>query len=50
MLNFTEAESVIVKDGQRLLTFRSERSAIFTIDWDLQTQTFATQEHQRAYL
>jgi omega-amidase len=49
-LNFTAAESVIVKDGQRLLTFGSERSAIFTIDWDLQTQTLAPQEHQRTYL
>jgi 5-aminopentanamidase len=49
-LNFTEAESVIVKDGQRLLSFRAERSAIFTIDWDLKTQNLATQEHQKTYL
>jgi hypothetical protein len=30
-LDVMEAESVIVKDGERLLAFRSERSAIFTI-------------------
>jgi 5-aminopentanamidase len=49
-LNFTEAESVIIKDGQRLLSFRAERSAIYTIDWDLKTQNLATQEHQKTYL
>ena len=30
-LDFPEAESAIVKDGERLLAFRSKRSAIFTI-------------------
>jgi predicted amidohydrolase len=49
-LNFTEAESVIVKDGRRLVSFRSKRSAIITIDWDLTTQTLATSEYQRTYL
>lgn len=49
-LDFTAAESVVVKDGQRLLSFRSERSTIFVIDWDLQTQNLATQEYQRAHL
>ncbi|MGH8055879.1 MAG: carbon-nitrogen hydrolase family protein [Candidatus Entotheonellia bacterium] len=49
-LNFVGAESVIVKDGQRLLVFRSERSAIFTIEWDLNTQTLATQTYQRTDL
>lgn len=49
-LNFTEAESVAVKDGQRLLSFRSEHSAIFTIDWNLNTQTLATQAYQRTAL
>lgn len=33
-LNFTEAESVLVKDGKRLLSFRAEHSAIFMIEWD----------------
>lgn len=49
-LDFTGAESVIVKDGARLLTFRSARSAIFTIAWDLTTQTVATQAYQRTDL
>ncbi|HEV8714177.1 MAG TPA: carbon-nitrogen hydrolase family protein [Candidatus Binatia bacterium] len=49
-LDFTAAESVIVKDGQRLLSLRSERSAIFLIDWDLQAQNLATPEPQRIYL
>jgi 5-aminopentanamidase len=49
-LDFTGAESVIVQDGMRPLTFRSERSAVFTIEWDLQTQTLATQAYQRTDL
>jgi 5-aminopentanamidase len=49
-LDFTAAESVIVKDGERLLAFRSERSAVFTIEWDLTTQTLATQAYQRTDL
>jgi predicted amidohydrolase len=39
VLNFTDAESVVVKEGRRLVSFRSERSAILLIDWDLATQT-----------
>jgi hypothetical protein len=49
-LDFMGAESVIVKDGARLLTFRSERSAIFTVEWSLKTQTLATPAHQRTDL
>jgi predicted amidohydrolase len=46
-LDFTGAESVIVKDGARLLTCRAERSAIFTIAWDVKTQTLVTPGAQR---
>ena len=49
-LSFTGAESVVVKDGRRLLSFRSERSAILMVDWDLETQSLATRKHQRVYL
>jgi len=49
-LSFSGAESVVIKDGQRLLSFHSPRSAILTVDWDLQTQNLATQEHQIVYL
>ncbi|MBM4257205.1 MAG: carbon-nitrogen hydrolase family protein [Deltaproteobacteria bacterium] len=45
-LDFTEAESVIVKDGRRLLSLQSERSAIFMIEWNLQTQSLATTKYQ----
>ena len=45
-LNFTEAESVVVKDGQRLLSFQAERSAVVIIDWHLETQTMASQHYQ----
>jgi predicted amidohydrolase len=49
-LSFRAAESVVVKDGQRLLSLRSERSAIFLVDWDVKTQNLATQEYQSVYL
>lgn len=49
-LDFTRAESVVVKDGKRLLSFSSERSAIVVIDWNLQTQNLATPEYQTVYL
>lgn len=45
-LRFTGAESIVVKDGQRLGSFTSERSVIFLIEWDLETQTCVTGEHQ----
>jgi hypothetical protein len=46
-LDFTEAESVIVKDGRRLLSLRAERSTIFIIEWNLRTQTLAATDYQR---
>jgi predicted amidohydrolase len=50
ILDFTRAESVVVKDGRRLLSLRSARSAIFFIEWDLKTQTLATQDYRRVEL
>lgn len=41
-LNFTQAESVVARDGRRLLSLRSAHSAIFLIDWDLSTNTLAS--------
>jgi hypothetical protein len=41
---------VIVKEGQRLLTFRAERSAILAIDWAPNTQSLATPAYQRVDL
>src|SRR5262245_55521011 len=49
-LRFTAAESLVVKDGQRLCSFASERSAIFLIAWELETQTCVTEEHRRVDL
>ena len=49
-LDFTAAESVVVKDGKRLLTLSSNRSAVFTIDWDLQGQNLATPQYQNIAL
>jgi predicted amidohydrolase len=49
-LDFTKAESVVVQDGQRLLSLSSEQSAIFVIDWDLDARTLATKEHRTVYL
>ena len=49
-LRFTAAESLVVHNGQRLCAFTSERSAMFLITWDLETQTCLTAEHQRVEL
>jgi predicted amidohydrolase len=49
-LDFRQAESVVVKDGQRLLSLSSARSAVFAIEWDLETQTLASLDYQSVYL
>jgi len=49
-LSFTDAGSVIVKDGQRLLSFQAERSAVVTIDRHLETHYLVTQQYQRTDL
>ncbi|MGH7233806.1 MAG: carbon-nitrogen hydrolase family protein [Nitrospiraceae bacterium] len=49
-LDFTRGESVVVKDGKRLLSFSSDRSAIVVIDWNLRTQNLATPEYQAVYV
>lgn len=46
-MSFSEAESVVLKDGRRLLSLRSERSAVFTIDWSPTTQDLAAQTYGR---
>jgi N-carbamoylputrescine amidase len=50
ILDFSEAESVIVKDGRKRLSLRAARSAIFTVDWDPAAQDLATSLHQTTYL
>lgn len=49
-LNFTEAESVVVKDGRRLLSIQSRRSCVVTIEWNLQTQNLATLQYHKTEL
>ena len=46
-LNFTKAESVVAKDGRRLLSLQAHRSAIFIIDWNLNTQNLASPQYRR---
>ena len=38
MLDFTPGESVVVKDGERLLALQAPDSTIFTVDWDLEAE------------
>jgi predicted amidohydrolase len=49
-LDFRQAESVVAKDGKRLLSLSSARSAVFVIEWDLEGQTLATENYQSLYL
>ena len=46
-LDFTGAESVVVKDGQRRLSLSSTRSTLFVIEWNLQTQDLAKPQYQQ---
>lgn len=49
-LDFRNAESVVAQDGKRLLSLSCERSAIFTIDWNLKTGTLADPDAKRMLL
>ncbi len=49
-LDFRQADSVVAKDGRRLLSLSSARSAVFVIEWDVKTQTLVTQDYQTQYL
>jgi predicted amidohydrolase len=46
-LNFSAAQSVVVKDGHRLLSLSAEESTIFVIDWNLRTQNLVTPHYQK---
>jgi len=41
---------VVAKDGKRLLSLSSARSAVFAIEWDLGKQTLATEDYRTLYL
>jgi predicted amidohydrolase len=44
LLDFSGAESVVVKNGRRLVSFTSASSAVFLVDWDLPAQEITHQE------
>ena len=49
-LDFTNAESVVVKDGRRLMSMSSQQSAIFIIDWDVTAHNVITTQYERIAL
>lgn len=49
-LDFQEAESVVAKDGVRVLSGCSDRSVVLAFDWDLDTMTSMSADYQRHYL
>lgn len=49
-LDFSEAESVVCRDGRRLLSLSAPRSTIFLLDWHLPTGTLASLSYERIEL
>lgn len=49
-MDFTRAESVVAKDGERRLSMSAARSTIFLIEWDLVLQDLAAPSYQRIEL
>jgi N-carbamoylputrescine amidase len=49
-LDFRQAESVVARDGERLLTATSADSVVLTFDWDLDAMTSMSQDFERVYL
>ena len=49
-LDFREAESVVARDGERLLTATSASSVVLTFDWDLDAMTSLSEDFERIYI
>jgi 5-aminopentanamidase len=49
-LSFSRAESLVIKNGQRLLVHSSERSGLLTFDWDLVAMAPRSKEFATTYL
>lgn len=49
-LDFTNAESVVVQDGRRLLSLTAPTSTAFLVDWDLRSRTLASTDYERIAL
>jgi hypothetical protein len=44
--SFLDAESVVIKDGERLMAFYAPDSTLLLVEWDLQAQTLVRQVSQ----
>ena len=49
-LDYRRAESVVAKDGQRLLEATSEQSVVLLFDWNLADMTTPSKDFRRVYL
>ncbi len=49
-LDYRQAESVVAKNGKRLLEATSESSVVLTFDWDLENMTCLSKDFERVYL
>jgi predicted amidohydrolase len=49
-LTFTKAESLVIKNGQRLMAHTSERSAVLTFDWDTDEMSPLSTQFETTYL
>lgn len=49
-LDYRRAESIVAKDGQRLLQATADRSVILSFDWDLERRTAGAADFTRDYL
>ncbi|WP_445492633.1 carbon-nitrogen hydrolase family protein [Niallia sp. 03133] len=47
---FWEAESLVIKNGKRLLTHKSRQSAILTFEWNLETMELDSDEWEVEYM
>ena len=49
-LDYRRAESVVAKDGKRLLAATSDRSVVLSFDWDLDAMIALSSDFTRSYL
>jgi len=49
-LTFEGAESLVIKNGRRLLSYSSRRSTMLTFDWDIQRMAPFAEEFETTYL
>ncbi len=49
-VSFWEAESIVIKDGKRLLSYKSAQSSILYFDWDLQGMDVISKAFEAEYI